>query len=122
MFTTSTLLTAVSLSLSASASCINGAHGHSFARRANDDAVPIAPFSYSGEKGPINWASLDPANDACRSGKIQSPIILDNTIPKAKTKPVVKLQNVDDKGIIFQVSRENFRQRWRRLIECVFPQ
>jgi carbonic anhydrase len=31
-------------------------------------------WSYSGETGPENWASLDPANLACRNGKRQSPI------------------------------------------------
>ncbi|MEN3110636.1 carbonic anhydrase family protein [Uliginosibacterium paludis] len=31
-------------------------------------------WSYGGDSGPEAWASLDPANSACRNGKRQSPI------------------------------------------------
>ena len=82
-----------SMALSASASCI---HGTSFMKREEGGQVPISTFGYSGEKGPVNWASLDAKNEACRTSKVQSPIVLDGSIPKAKSKPVVKIANVKE--------------------------
>ena len=65
--------------------------------------VEVSNFGYSGERGPVNWASLAPENEACRTSKIQSPIVLDNTIEKAKERPVVKIANVEEAE--FEVSR-----------------
>ncbi|KAJ1554563.1 hypothetical protein HK096_002962 [Nowakowskiella sp. JEL0078] len=31
-------------------------------------------FGYEGSRGPLFWADLDPANEKCRTGKLQSPI------------------------------------------------
>ena len=33
-----------------------------------------ANWSYDGKTGPLNWAHLDPAYEACGHGKEQSPI------------------------------------------------
>jgi carbonic anhydrase len=84
------------MALSASASCM---HGTSFQKRqVSEDGkkVKVSNFGYSGERGPVNWASLAPENEACRTSKVQSPIVLDNTIEKAKERPVVKIANVEE--------------------------
>ncbi|KAJ2906863.1 putative carbonic anhydrase [Zalerion maritima] len=38
--------------------------------------VTIASFNYEGETGPIGWAALDEANEACATGTRQSPVNL----------------------------------------------
>jgi carbonic anhydrase len=94
MVATSFLITVASMALSASASCM---HGTSFMKRqVSEDGkkVAVSTFGYSGEKGPVNWASLAKENESCRTGKVQSPIVLDNTIAKAKEKPVIKIADV----------------------------
>jgi carbonic anhydrase len=50
-------------------------------------AVDTTPWTYSGEKGPENWAELTPEFGAC-AGKNQSPINLTGFI-KADLKPVI---------------------------------
>jgi carbonic anhydrase len=96
MVATSFLITVASMALSASASCM---HGTSFMKRqVSEDGkkVAVSTFGYSGEKGPVNWASLAKENESCRTGKIQSPIVLDNSIGKAKEKPVIKIADVKE--------------------------
>ncbi|KAJ7181458.1 carbonate dehydratase [Mycena crocata] len=65
--------------VSVAANCI---HSTSFFPRA-EGHVPVSNFGYEGIKGPLNWADLDPANCACRSGTLQSPIVLSGAIPTA---------------------------------------
>jgi carbonic anhydrase len=52
----------------ASASCLHGLYKRS------EGAVEISQFGYEDTFGPMNWASLAPENEACKSGKNQSPI------------------------------------------------
>lgn len=52
----------------ASASCLHGLY-----RRAEGE-VEIPFFGYEGTFGPLNWASLAPENEACKTGTNQSPI------------------------------------------------
>lgn len=52
----------------ASASCLHGLY-----RRAEGE-VEIPKFGYEDTFGPLNWASLAPENEACKTGKNQSPI------------------------------------------------
>ncbi|KAJ7063630.1 carbonate dehydratase [Mycena amicta] len=56
-----------------SASCF---HGTSLSPRSQAE-VHVSNFSYSGVRGPLNWAGLDPAWSACRKGTHQSPIVID---------------------------------------------
>jgi len=96
MVATTFFITVVSMALSASASCM---HGTSMMKRqVSEDGkkVEVSNFGYSGERGPVNWASLAPENEACRTSKVQSPIVLDNTISKATERPVVKIANVEE--------------------------
>ncbi|KAF7309319.1 Carbonic anhydrase [Mycena indigotica] len=76
----------------ASASCM---HGTSFMPRA-EGKVDISKFGYSGLQGPLNWAGLDPANSACRSSKVQSPIVLDDSVGKAKSKPKIEIETLEE--------------------------
>jgi carbonic anhydrase len=54
----------------ASATCL---HGLSKFKRAEGEVV-VGTFGYTGLTGPLNWASLEPKNEACKTGKNQSPI------------------------------------------------
>jgi len=75
---------------------VNGACLHDDAplsRRANP-AVPIANFSYTGATGPFGWAGLSPANGACSTSKMQSPINLDNAISMSKSTLTVTIPDV----------------------------
>ena len=57
----------------ASASCIP----NRVVRRAADGLVDINKFNYTNLGGPLNWAGLDEANEACSKGSHQSPIVID---------------------------------------------
>ena len=59
------------LASTASATCM---HGLSMAKRATGDEVQVSTFGYGPLNGPFNWASLSPANEACKTGKNQTPI------------------------------------------------
>ncbi|KAL2150605.1 hypothetical protein VTH82DRAFT_7168 [Thermothelomyces myriococcoides] len=61
----------VSWATQAYASC---AHGTFLSPRAEDGAVEVGKFGYTGTTGPLNWAALDSANGACATGTRQSPI------------------------------------------------
>ncbi|KAK3350282.1 alpha carbonic anhydrase [Lasiosphaeria hispida] len=65
-----TLLLAASAG-QAVASCAYGTFLHP---RAEEGAVPINTFGYTGSIGPLNWAQLEEANDVCSTGTRQSPI------------------------------------------------
>lgn len=55
------------LASTASASCLHGLY-----RRA--EGVEVSKFGYEDTFGPLNWAALAPENEACKTGKNQSPI------------------------------------------------
>lgn len=61
------------LASTASATCL---HGLSKFKReeAAEGKVEIGTFGYDGLIGPFNWAALAPENEACKTGKQQSPI------------------------------------------------
>ncbi|KAA8615049.1 Cah Carbonic anhydrase [Pyrenophora tritici-repentis] len=80
------------LASTASATCM---HGLSFAKRATTDEIKISTFGYGPLDGAMNWASLDVANEACRMGKNQSPINIDNSIRPAPARPVISVPEVD---------------------------
>ncbi|KAJ7623026.1 alpha carbonic anhydrase [Mycena polygramma] len=92
MFSSTLFLVLASSAASISANCI---HGTSFFPRA-EGTVEVSKFGYSGLQGPLNWASLDAANSACRTSKVQSPIVIDDSIPKAKSAPKVEIANVEE--------------------------
>ncbi|KAK7054417.1 hypothetical protein VNI00_003615 [Paramarasmius palmivorus] len=75
------LLSILTITGTASCSCL---HGTTFLRRETPEhgQVKVSNFSYVGERGPINWASLSPNNTLCRAGTTQSPINIDDTINK----------------------------------------
>ncbi|KAL0567816.1 hypothetical protein V5O48_014176 [Marasmius crinis-equi] len=74
-------LLAASSSLSAHASCL---HGTTLLRReVSGGQVQVSSFGYDEEKGPLLWAGLSPNNTACNTGRNQSPIVLDASIPDA---------------------------------------
>ncbi|PSN63148.1 carbonic anhydrase [Corynespora cassiicola Philippines] len=74
------------LASTASATCLHGIH-----KRATGD-VEISDFGYTALNGPMNWASLGPENEACKTGKNQSPINIDDSIELAAEKPAVTIQ------------------------------
>lgn len=92
MFSSTLVLVLATSALSVSANCI---HGTSFFPRA-EGTVEVSKFGYTGLQGPLNWAGIDPANSACRSSKVQSPIVIDESVPKAKTAPKVEIANVEE--------------------------
>ncbi|CAA9965531.1 Cah Carbonic anhydrase [Pyrenophora teres f. maculata] len=80
------------LASTASATCM---HGLSFAKRDTSDEVQVSTFGYGPLDGAMNWASLDVANEACKMGKNQSPINVDDSIRPATSRPVISIPEVD---------------------------
>ncbi|KAF2273739.1 carbonic anhydrase [Westerdykella ornata] len=75
----------------ASASCLHGLS--KFKRQeGGEGGVPISQFGYTGLIGPLNWASLGPENEACKTGKQQSPINIDQSVSLATERPVVTIE------------------------------
>ncbi|KAK7007873.1 carbonic anhydrase [Favolaschia claudopus] len=93
MFTLSLALVLATSALSVSANCM---HGTTFFPREEGGEVKVGKFGYSGLQGPLNWAALDPANSACRSSNVQSPIVIDDSIPRAKSAPKVEIATVEE--------------------------
>ncbi|KAK7054425.1 hypothetical protein VNI00_003623 [Paramarasmius palmivorus] len=94
------LLFILTITGAATCSCLHGTtllprqtteHGH----------VKVSDFSYVGERGPINWASLSGSNTLCRSGTTQSPINIDDTINKVPVggTPVSLIPTVNEAAI-----------------------
>ncbi|KAJ6605390.1 alpha carbonic anhydrase [Mycena vulgaris] len=92
MFYPTLALVLAASALFASATCI---HGTSFSAR-EEGKVAVGKFGYSGRQGPLNWAALDPANSACRTSNVQSPIVLDDSVPKASSAPKVEIATVEE--------------------------
>lgn len=92
MFAVSLSLVLATFASSVSANCV---HGTSFFPRA-EGKVEVSKFGYTGLQGPLNWAALDSANSACRTSKVQSPIVIDDSVPKAKSAPKVVVENVEE--------------------------
>ncbi|THV01079.1 carbonic anhydrase [Dendrothele bispora CBS 962.96] len=86
------LATLTSLALRVSANCIYGTHLH----RREEGQVPISNFGYSGNVGPVNWASISPENSACATSKVQSPIVLDDAVSFASEAPQVTIDSVEE--------------------------
>ncbi|KAH7126702.1 alpha carbonic anhydrase [Dendryphion nanum] len=78
------------LASTASATCL---HGLSKFKRAEavEGEVQVSTFGYEGLLGPLNWASLAPENEACKTGKLQSPINIDGVIAFAQSKPTLDI-------------------------------
>ncbi|KAJ6608841.1 alpha carbonic anhydrase [Mycena sp. CBHHK59/15] len=95
MFAPALALALLSSALSVSANCIHGTSLYPRAESA-EGTVAISKFGYSGTQGPLNWAGLDAANSACRTSKVQSPIVLDDSVGKAKSAPKVEISNVEE--------------------------
>ncbi|KAG7086717.1 hypothetical protein E1B28_002653 [Marasmius oreades] len=95
MFSRILFATFVFATISAQASCI---HGTSFLRRevSEEGKVKVSNFGYNKENGPANWAQLEAGNTQCATGKNQSPILLDDTIPKATSRPKVVIADVEE--------------------------
>ncbi|KAH9934442.1 alpha carbonic anhydrase [Epithele typhae] len=86
------LLALALLAIQVSANCI---HGTSFSRR-EEGEVKVSNFGYSGTTGPLNWASIDAANSQCATSKVQSPIVIDDSIPFATEAPKIEFKNVEE--------------------------
>ncbi|KAF1974344.1 carbonic anhydrase [Bimuria novae-zelandiae CBS 107.79] len=69
----------------ASASCLHGVY-----KRA-EGAAKAPRFGYEDTMGPLNWAALAPENEACSSGKNQSPINIDSSVQFATEKPAIDI-------------------------------
>ena len=59
------------LASTASATCM---HNLSKYKRATPGKVEVGTFGYTGLNGPLNLASLNANNSACKTGRNQSPI------------------------------------------------
>ncbi|KAJ6568803.1 alpha carbonic anhydrase [Mycena capillaripes] len=92
MFISTLALVLATSVLRVSANCI---HGTSFFPR-TEGKVEVSKFGYTGLQGPLNWAGLDSANSACRTSKVQSPIVLDDSVVKAKSAPKVEIPNLEE--------------------------
>ncbi|KAF1841866.1 carbonic anhydrase [Cucurbitaria berberidis CBS 394.84] len=77
----------------ASATCL---HGLSMFKRAEGESVKINTFGYGPLNGPLNWASLEAENEACKAGSNQSPINLDNSVTTVTQKPVLNIPEVEE--------------------------
>ncbi|KAF2467146.1 carbonic anhydrase [Lindgomyces ingoldianus] len=83
------LLQYLLLASTASATCLHGLT--KFKRAEEGEGVQVGTFGYTGLKGPLNWASLAPENQACKTGKQQSPINIDDSISLATEAPVLDI-------------------------------
>ncbi|KAK7032398.1 hypothetical protein VNI00_013146 [Paramarasmius palmivorus] len=94
------LLSILAVTGTATCSCL---HGTTFLRRELSEGgqVRVSNFSYDGERGPINWASLNQNNTLCRTGTTQSPINIDDTISKVDSSgaPDVDIPVVNEAAI-----------------------
>ncbi|ESK86943.1 carbonic anhydrase [Moniliophthora roreri MCA 2997] len=92
-----TLLSVLAITGTVTCSCL---HGTTLLRRevTEQGRVKVSDFSYSGERGPLNWGWLNPNNTVCRTGTTQSPIIIDNSISKLSNNsaPVVKIPTITE--------------------------
>lgn len=95
MFAFKSLIALATMAASVSANCI---HATSFHRRevSEEGTVEVSKFGYSDLQGPLNWAGLDAANSACATSKVQSPIVIDDSIPKASEAPVLDFPSVEE--------------------------
>lgn len=75
----------------ASSTCLHGTTLHPRAL----GPVQVSTFSYTGLRGPQNWASLAPENLACSTGTTQSPINIDSTIGVLSEPPVLNIPSVE---------------------------
>lgn len=85
------LFSTLLLASTASATCL---HGLSKFKRATavEGEVEVSTFGYEGLLGPLNWASLAPENEACKTGKVQSPInIEDGVVQFAASQPTLDI-------------------------------
>ncbi|KAF2867248.1 alpha carbonic anhydrase [Massariosphaeria phaeospora] len=89
------LLNTLLLAGTATATCL---HGLSKFKRAEGE-VEVNTFGYHGLIGPFNWASLAEENAPCKSGKVQSPINIDDTIQLATEKPIL---NIPEQQFVFE--------------------
>jgi carbonic anhydrase len=71
------LFSAIFLASTASATCLNG-----LSKFKRAETVEVNTFGYGPMNGPFNWASLAPENEACKSGKNQSPINVGMFFPR----------------------------------------
>jgi carbonic anhydrase len=87
------LLLAASLltAYTASSSCL---HYPTMLRRDGMRRVDVNPFGYTGDKGPLNWAALNPNNTVCATSSTQSPINLDDQIPFAMEPPRITINPI----------------------------
>ncbi|KAI0753199.1 alpha carbonic anhydrase [Daedaleopsis nitida] len=93
MLSASRIVFALSLlALQVSANCM---HGTYMSRRAEGE-VKVSNFGYSGTIGPLNWASIDSANSQCAMSKVQSPIVIDSSVPFATEAPKISFKNVEE--------------------------
>ncbi|KAF2021784.1 carbonic anhydrase [Aaosphaeria arxii CBS 175.79] len=75
----------------ASATCLSGLS--KFKRAEGEEGVvQVGQFGYTGLIGPLNWASIAPENEECKSGTTQSPInVVDGVIPISADKPTIDI-------------------------------
>ncbi|KAH9868575.1 hypothetical protein J1614_007647 [Plenodomus biglobosus] len=85
------LFKALLLASTATATCT---HGLSMFKRQTAGTVEVNTFGYAPLNGPFNWASLAPENQACKTGRNQSPINIDGSIRPAASKPVMTIPAV----------------------------
>ncbi|KAF2205898.1 carbonic anhydrase [Delitschia confertaspora ATCC 74209] len=79
------LLTTLIYATTASATCLHNLKR--FAKREGEAEIAAPAFGYTGLMGPLNWAALEEANEACKTGTEQSPINIDETVKRATEAP-----------------------------------
>ena len=80
------------LAAQASASCMH----NTYMSRRDEGEVKVSNFGYSGTIGPVNWASIESANSQCATSKVQSPIVIDDSVPFATEAPKINFKNVEE--------------------------
>ncbi|KAH4290593.1 carbonic anhydrase [Parastagonospora nodorum] len=87
------------LASTASATCTHGLS--MFKKRAEtaEGGVEVKNFGYGPLNGPFNWATLAAENEACKSGKNQSPINIDSRLTTLTEKPVL---NIPEQEVEFE--------------------
>jgi carbonic anhydrase len=88
------LLFAASLltAYTASGSCLHSPA--TLLRRDGIRRVNVSDYGYTGDRGPLNWAALNPNNTVCATDSTQSPINLNDHIPFATDPPQITIPPV----------------------------
>jgi carbonic anhydrase len=64
--------------------------------------VPVNNFSYTPSNGPLNWHETVPNSQLCKTGRNQTPILLDSTISQTSPGALVYTPGNQEEPLLFE--------------------